>query len=696
MYYFSKRNQESIHQVKQSKSINIIAAILFLLLTYWQVSCLQFCMKYDIMDWFYPMRYLIGECLQNNTLPVWNPYTNLGYPLHTDPQSGALYPIVWIIGYFLGYSPFTINLEYILHILFAFYGMKKLSQAIGIQDDVAVIVGMSYACCGFFAGNAQHLSWIISAAWIPYVLYFYYQLIQRNLWQDAVGLSLFSFLLLTGGYPAFIITTFYLLLIAFFIHLSTQIYKKEYANARRFLIGNCLFVLMFALQGLVFFVFLFEALPFMVRGEGLSLAQVQQLPFSPQSYISFILPFATGGNAEFYQTDISMANGYFGLIGFLFCLLIPFTKPDRKSVVLGFTGLLFLLIALGDFAFLRAWLYHFVPLMNLFMYPALFRLFALLCFLLLFGISMQKYWTGKAKAQDWKKLKYLGGALIIVFAGIFLYALQKSDFELPQHFSAKAISAFILKSTNSQMVLIQAPVQIILLSFLLFVVWKKRLLFSKYLPRIIALDLFLSVQLNMFISVASEQRLAQLQEKTNQLPKGFPIPRENISTITHYGNGDFYPIWYNNNILLKKIAFDGYNNFKLKNFKQFNDSPGHIEKLKHPLLHWSDSSGTGLNNVEKNIEILSFNPTNVKAKVSLLEANQIVFLQSDYPGWQVKLDGKVIPHFQKENIFIAADIPAGNHDIEFNFYPRHFLQYLGISTFAFLIACLWLWKIKRA
>jgi hypothetical protein len=651
-------------------------------------------MKYDIMDWFYPMRYLIGECLQNDVWPVWNPYTNLGYPLHADPQSGALYPIVWIIGYFLGYSPYTINFEYILHILFAFYGMKKLSEAIGASDNVSILVGLSYACCGFFIGNAQHLTWIISAAWMPYIFYYYFKLINENSWKNALGLSLFSFLLVSGGYPAFTITVFYVLLIAFVVHFFTQIRKKEYGNAKQFLLNNSLFFLLFVLQGLAFFVFFFEVLPFMVRGDSISLADAQLLPFSPLSLISFLLPFATGGNSEFYQTDISMSNGYFGLIGFLFCGLCLLILRNKKTVLLAFVGLFFLIVAMGDFSFLRAWLFHYVPMMNLFRYPALFRIFALLCFLLLFGITLQKYWKNEASGLDWKKLKFLTGGLLIFLISIFIYSLQKDPFIFPIAFSAKAISTFISQSSNSQMVLIQAPIQIILLSLLFFVIQKRRLHFTKYVVLIIAFDLFLSVQFNLFITAVSEQKAAQLQEKVSQLPTGFPIPKENINATSHYGNGDYYPIWFNNNILLKKIAFDGYNNFLLKSFKEFNNSPGHIEKLKYPLLHWA-ASGDTLGDSVKGIKIMSFNPTNVKAEVSLSKENQIIFLQSDYPGWQVKLDGQIIPHLKKENIFIVAKIPEGEHNIEFNFYPKNYLLYLGISTTTFLLVFLGLVLFRR-
>ena len=249
-------------------------------MVYWPISSQVYTMKYDMMDWFFPMRYLIGECLQNGVLPVWNPFINLGYPLHADPQSGGLYPVVWFIGYFFGYNPYTINFEYILHILFAFYGMKKLSEVIGLSNEVAILVGVSYACCGFFIGNAQHLTWIISAAWIPYILYFYKKLVEENSWINAIGCALFSFLLLTGGYPAFAIIIFYVLLIAFFIHFFSLLRKRDLQSLKQFVIRNVLFFFAFLIQSLVFLVFFLEVLPFMVRVETLSLEKAQLLPFS--------------------------------------------------------------------------------------------------------------------------------------------------------------------------------------------------------------------------------------------------------------------------------------------------------------------------------------------------------------------------------------------------------------------------------
>lgn len=679
--------------MKLSSVGKISLAILFLLVAYWPVSFMQFSMKYDMMDWFYPMRYLVGECLQNNVLPTWNPYINLGYPLHTDPQSGALYPIVWLLGGLFGYSVYTIHLEFVIHIILAFYGMKKLSEEIGVNENISIIVGLSYACCGFFVGNAQHLSWIISAAWIPFVACYYLKLMRSNYWRDALWLSTFSFLLLTGGYPAFIITLFYLMGIAFIVRVLFYLKTKNFLAARKFFWNNCLFGFAFLLQSLAFLKFFLESLPFLVRTESLSISDAQLLPFSPSSFLSFILPFITGGNSGFFKTDPSMSNGYIGLIGFLFALLYLWKKPDWKSIILWICVIFFLLVAMGDYFFLREWLYDYVPMMNLFRYPSLFRVFALINLLLLFGLSIQRYRNIALNTRDWLKLRGLGFTLLFLLAGIFIYAFQKSNLVLPAEWSGASIVTFLNESTNSQMVLIQAPIQILLLSLLLFkTFFIKGISFIKYALILILVDLFLSVQLNSFLTIASEADVYQLQKKLDELPEAFPIPTENLSAITHQGGRHFYPIWYNQNMLRKKIAHNGYNNFKFKDYRSFTEKPDHMKILENPLLY--DSGNTGVDSASiaqrGQIAITSFLPNKIEAQVSFQQDGEFTLLQYFYPGWKVKIDGEEIDAFKKEAIFLAVKVPKGEHQVVFEFYPPHFKGYLFLSGGVFILILIYL------
>ncbi len=662
-------------------------AIFFILLVYWPLSLMQYSMPFDTANWFFPMRYLIGECLQNHTFPVWNPYTNLGYPIHTDPQSGALYPFVWVLGYFFGYNSYTLHLEHSLHLIFAFIGMYYLSQQIGIQKKYALFVGIIYACCGFFVGNATHLTWIISATWLPFVFLYYYRLTLHNHWKDAVGLSVFLFLLLTGGYPAFVITTSYLLLFAFIWIVVRKWRLKEFTWIKKFVFNNSLFFLLFLFQSAVFLVYFIEMTPFLNRVGGLSLSDSQVIPFSIRSFISFVLPFVAGGNNDFFQTDLTMANAYFGLIGLSIFLYAFFNLPDKKEKTLFIFGFIFLLTAIGDAFYFRGFLYHYVPLMDTFRYPSLFRIFTLIAFILLFGFSLQKFLKQHSVQKNAQQLRWFIAAMILMIGACCIYTFVKKPFPSTNSFAVADLLKFVQQSSLSDRFLIQAPIQFLVLVVFYFILRKAsskhfyRLLFSLAL-----FDIFVATQLNMLVTVVCDEPISQVEKKLALLPKGFPIPKKHPFKVNQIGNGELYPIYFNTNIFRKEISKNGYNNFKLKTFSAFEKHPSFKEILDQPILYLTNSSDSK-NKVP--IQMTAFKPNYLKANVSLKNPAEIVYLQTNYPGWKVYLNGGEIDHHTKEGIFIGANLPTGKHEIEFSFHPKHYRKFLLFSSLAFFI-CLFL------
>jgi len=83
--------------------------IFILSLAFFPVISFQTTLKWDVIDAVFSWKYLIGESLQNYQLPFWNPYQLGGSPLHADPQSTAWYPITWFIGFFFGYSIYSLT-----------------------------------------------------------------------------------------------------------------------------------------------------------------------------------------------------------------------------------------------------------------------------------------------------------------------------------------------------------------------------------------------------------------------------------------------------------------------------------------------------------------------------------------------------------------------------------------------------------
>ena len=175
------------------------------LVGYWQVAFMQNILKWDMVDQYFPWRYFVSESLRNGIFPQWNPYQHSGYPIHADPQSGVWYPIVWIISFVYGYDIYANQFDFVLHIILGGIGMFLLTRYFINNTEIAVLTGCCYMLSGFFVGNAQHLTYIVSGAWVPFILFYYLRMIQQNEWKDIVRVSLCFFMLLTGGYPAFTI-----------------------------------------------------------------------------------------------------------------------------------------------------------------------------------------------------------------------------------------------------------------------------------------------------------------------------------------------------------------------------------------------------------------------------------------------------------------------------------------------------------
>ena len=263
-----------------------IAFFAIAILAFWQIIFFIHPTKWDMIDCFYPWRFHIGECLQNGKLPFWNPYQNLGYPIHADPSSGAWYPFVWIIGYVFGYNIYAIGFELWIHVFIAAIGFYKLSQTLKLNKHTAFIAAVCYMLCGIFIGNAQHLPYVISACWLPFIINYYLRVGQEKIFSNSVKAAFFLFLLITGGYPAFTIILFYLLLI-FFFYFGIKYFTHDKKEMLRFFKRNILFFVLTILMssGILFSVY--EVAPYISRTSNFSVEEALFCPFSPQSSISF-------------------------------------------------------------------------------------------------------------------------------------------------------------------------------------------------------------------------------------------------------------------------------------------------------------------------------------------------------------------------------------------------------------------------
>ena len=200
----------------------ILVILICCIVAYWPVSFFVYSLKNDALNYFLPVRFQVSEAINNGFWPFWSPYFNLGYPLHGDMQSGVWNPIVQIISLFGAYTLKTLQFETVLYVFLSGVGMFYLIKHFKIDKKICLLISVSYMLCGYNSDSAQFLNWISSAAFLPFVILFFYRSLSEHSWKLCMICGLFFYIYFVTAYPADFIILFYLLLSLFMWTLLHQ------------------------------------------------------------------------------------------------------------------------------------------------------------------------------------------------------------------------------------------------------------------------------------------------------------------------------------------------------------------------------------------------------------------------------------------------------------------------------------------
>jgi len=669
------------------KNKNSIAVACLLVITpiiiYWQISFMQYTMKWDMMDQYFSFRYFIGECFQNGELSWWNPYINLGYPFHADPQSAFWYPVTWFFA-LGGYSIYDLHAEFIFHIIIAGFGFYFLLRNEGVDTRTALIFSWCYQACGFFIGNAQHFTYVISAAWVPWVFLFFQKLLNRNKWSDILLTALVLNLFLTGGYPSLFIIVQYLFIFLFlFVFISEKIYSDRQRTL--LLIRNIALVyVLFALMSSGYILSFIESKDFITRGGAIPLQRALYGAFPPKAMISLFFPLHVVQKYVKYYSDISMINGYLGLLGILFFLPGLLVKSKFKWFWFA-SGLFCLLTAFGASLPIREWLYYYVPMMDTFRFPSVFRLFFIMAALILAAHGFNQFFNDNERKT---KIALSIGSLTLLSYLIVKFInsiIHFKYFTFFRFWNYNDYQQYLSSHTGDDIFLIQSFIQLLLVVVLILV-----LLFVKgrktyfLISALVFTDIFLSTQLNMNGTVICDGKVKTINSALNKVPDDFPIYENIPLNIMQTFDGGFYPSNTNHSIFLKTFSHEGYNPFLLKDYEHFEKSAKRYDLIGNPVLYLN-------NNAKNKIKITANEPNSFIAQVNIEKADTITLLQIHYPNWTVKVDDKPNSIIKSEQGLMQVSIPKGNHLIHFQYQADKltvllFLQIIlltGILMFLF-------------
>ena len=118
----------------------------------------------------HPHMAALGRALSHGELPFWEPGIMLGYPLASNPQAGIFY-LPHLLGSLLIDAHVLMSLSAYLHCLLAAIGTFVLARHHKMSHAAAVLAGIVYACSPFIVYYHQAIHGLIALAYLPWIVW---------------------------------------------------------------------------------------------------------------------------------------------------------------------------------------------------------------------------------------------------------------------------------------------------------------------------------------------------------------------------------------------------------------------------------------------------------------------------------------------------------------------------------------------
>ncbi len=693
-------------------SIKIILFFLIVLIAaFLPIASFQFFLKNDTFNGYFPPKFFMSESIHAGHLPLWNPYINFGIPQYGDMSSGFWSPITWLIASTAGYNTYTLTLELLFYILLGGLGMYNLLSLGKINKQVKIIAGIAFMCCGYTVGHLQHFNWLSGAAFLPWCLWSYYLVLTKPFaLKNAVLSAIIFYLLIASAHPGISIgAVYFFLAIMIFYFFKNENHQPLTSRLKSLSISHLVFLLLLVLLSAGMITGYLDILPHFSRGNKISLASSLANPSTAQSWISTLLPFSTVKNDAFFNTDISMRNCYFSLTLLLFFILALLRSKTGWQKFLLYTGLAFALLASGGV--FKTIAYKFLPMIGYVRLNGEFRIFALLCFILIAALELNKFIEQKNKFEGIIKWVYYSLEIILfacIITGMMKAFGSKDSFVfsmkniISENGMAQKLKALVDAISFYDTIWVQGCIQLLLL-------WgiKYSLINSNWnlLKKIVVADMIIACLLNIPYTGAGKASVAEVQAVLNKSPNGIPIPalqpikyNDTLSAEEKGLVGDWS--MYNKQIGVVKEAFYPVLLNNTDTYFKASEKNSQLSIANYPFIFTAgiitDSIViiTSYDTMHYPPKIKNYNPTKISLSIHSENKNNLVLLQNFYPHWYYDNTNEKIEVQKAGYNFIYAPIKAGENNITFSFEPALIKWMMLLSGISFLVCSILFFALK--
>ncbi len=699
-----------------------IYLLFVVLLCYWPFTFFHSALLYDNIDVALPTKYFAGSCLQNGMLPLWNPYQIFGFPAHADLQYTNWNIEVFIIGLTRGYDYATLHILYMFYLYLGSLGMFLLIKYVSKNSLPAFYIATVYILSGLFTAHSQSLVTILGLVWLPYVILYFLKWLDEPSLKTSLLTAVFFYLLFTMGYQAFafmILPVFFCLLV---LKLIQNFKKKERRLLQKHILFGCLIIISIVLLLSPVLISQLQSRPFVSRLNGLSLEDVMFKPFPPFSLVSCINPILTIGNDALFKTDVSMRNLFMGLIP-LMLIIISLLKKNKTAyeyVLLFFAGL-FLFASFGDYTPVREILYYVFPGFNLFRFPSLIRIAAMLCLIIYFAGSW-KYSLKQLFYNQKIKLELLGGFLLTTLC-LTIFSFSKTPAFSFFGFKSESFNYRITQSSPYEIAFYFGLFQVAILAGTLLLLNTKInfKLFCKRLYLITFIEMACTILIYGQYTAFSNVKPGVYQENFNKLQPYFPAPSKDAIAANkvkfNYVNG----FWKNTGCFKKQaMPDDEYTSFSFINYNTLSDYRPNLKDslISYPFIYFSKQnaeeyliksdidttvkrleSSFHFRNAEAEYKYSEYNPTHIVVHCDAEKDLVLNLQQSYYNGWSAEIDSKPAALLWNASLLMSVELTKGKHTVEFIYADPVFEYSLMISygaLFIILITLVFLCRLLKS
>lgn len=392
---------------------------------------------WDAYDFFFPAFGYLADSVREGRWPLWDPFTNCGYPYHADPSNFTLNPLAMLIGLVIDSPSYGLILFWFCIWWWGGIGMIRLSRHFGAEPAGGFAAAVSYTLSGFFLAHSEHISFIMVASWFPWVILYAEQAVQRLSIAYALLAGVCLGICTYGGYPGLIL--FACLALAIWLLLRYLPAADETSTTPTPLPRRIFWIV--TTLGIIAVIFSIAWSPvlnaFIVEGRGYT-ERVNQLgveratmtyPFTFTAAFSLFFPYATFTGRTWMDTDISMSNGYMGILAIPLVFHWVRMNGLRRTWWLVAFVLFMFVVSLGGKYGLRTLLYYLYPPTRFMQYNAPFRLFWILPICLGAGLGLSRLVRQPDELKAFLKTLLIWGTVTAYAAGAF--AARANGFHTP-------------------------------------------------------------------------------------------------------------------------------------------------------------------------------------------------------------------------------------------------------------------------